>query len=150
MEIEIFRLNIAAPLFYTPVDGADPFNYRKGTEDTRSGEKIFCFELNEAERVKIEPDRTKLLGTLIFAGKSAAAAPGKGETPGELSWELPKGKYLFTQKREILSREDIITLAVEIQQEGLWQRLKPGKRLCLRYLFEDGSLVTQLFRPFSD
>ena len=63
--------------------------------------------------------------------------------------ELPAGNYLFAQKRESLDRESVINMAVEIQQEGLWQRLKPGRRLYLRRLFEDGSEVTQLFRSFS-
>jgi hypothetical protein len=63
--------------------------------------------------------------------------------------ELPRGDYLFAQIRQVLNREEIVSMAVEIQKEGLWQRLKPGKRLYLRFLVEDGSFVTQLFRPFN-
>jgi len=138
MELEILRLNLLSPLHYVPLENPDPFAYREG-----SGEMLFCFDLDEDERRSFEPDRTKLLKKLIFGGKSA------GETAGEMLLELPEGNYLFAQKREILSREDIIALAVEIQQEGLWQRLLPGKRLYLRYLFEDNKPVTQLFRPYS-
>jgi hypothetical protein len=39
-------------------------------------------------------------------------------------------------------------MAIEQQKDGLWERLKPGNRLYLRILSEDGSPVTQLFRPY--
>jgi len=78
---------------------------------------------------------------------NAAAGAGKAlpqrEIPGI---KIPSGAYLFTQKREVLSREEIIRLAVELQMEALWQRLKPDRQLYLRYVYEDGSWVTQLFR----
>jgi hypothetical protein len=62
--------------------------------------------------------------------------------------ELPRGNYLFAQVRETLSRDEIIDLAIEVQSEGLWQRLELGFKYYLRFLFEDGSPVTQVFRPF--
>jgi len=142
MEIIISKLNLISPLFYIPVDGEDPFNCRLGVEDAPEAEKIFCFELDEEEQGKIEPDKTKLLGKLVLSGRAA------GEV-GEMFWKIPAGEYLFSQKREILNQEEITSMAFEIQQEGLWQRLKPGKLLYLRYLFEDGGFVTQLLRPFS-
>jgi len=64
--------------------------------------------------------------------------------------ELPQGSYLFSQKREILNREEIIAMAIDIQQEGLWQRLKLGKKLYLRYLYEDGKCVTQILREIKN
>ena len=140
METEIIRFNLLSPLCYVPGEDPDPFGYREG-----SGEKLFCFELDEAHYSSIEPDKTKLLGNLIFGGKAADKAAGAAET-----FELPKGNYLFAQKREILSQQDIIDMAAEIQQEGLWQRLLPEKKLYLRYLFEDGCFVTQLFRPYAE
>ena len=130
METEIFHLNLISPLRCVPQKGADPFNYQGGPE------LIFCFELDKKERLSFEPDGKKLLGNLIFGGQAGA---GDGELPG--------GNYLFAQKREVLRKEDIIALAVEIQMEALWQRRQPGEMLYLRYLFEDGSPVTQLFRP---
>jgi hypothetical protein len=123
--MEIQTLTLLFPLCYTATE-SDPFNYRE--ED---GEKLYCFELNENEYNNFEPDKEALFGPLVF------------------SQALPEGNYLFAQKREILSRDEIIDMAVEIQAEGLWQRLKPGKTLYLRYLFEDSKAVTQLYRPYS-
>jgi hypothetical protein len=129
--MEIQTLTLLFPLYYAAAESvqltkSDPFNYRK--ED---GEKLYCFLLDENERSSFEPDRETLLGRLVF------------------SQVLPEGNYLFAQKRDILSRDEIIDMAVEIQAEGLWQRLKPGNMLYLRYLFEDSKAVTQLFRPYS-
>jgi len=129
--MEVQTLTLLSPLYYTSAEGdrftkSDPFSYRK--ED---GEKLYCFQLNENEYCSFEPNKETLLGPLVF------------------SQVLPAGNYLFAQKREILSRDEIIDMAVEIQAEGLWQRLKPGKTLYLRYLFEDSSAVTQLYRPYS-
>jgi len=123
MEIQI--LTLLFPIYYTTAE-SDPFNYKEG-----DGEKLYCFLLNENEYCSFEPDKETLLGPLVF------------------SQALPEGNYIFAQKREILSRDEIIDMAVEIQAEGLWQRLKPGKMLYLRYLFEDSKSVTQLYRPYS-
>ena len=138
MDIEILRLNLLSPLYFIPQTDADPFGYRE-----ENGEMIFYFELDEGQYQNIEPDKDKLLGNPVFGGKSAGDLPEGGEGLRE----LPQGNYLFAQKREILSSREIIDIAVEIQQEGLWQRLQMGKGLYLRYLFEDGQGVTQLFRP---
>ena len=175
MDIEIHRFNLISPLYYTPLAQPEPFDYpapsagKPAPPTERSAdcppmevtgapgeERLFCFELDEREAGSFEPDKNGLLARLVFGGAAAGCEPGwaPGGDPGgtkgaeETQPELPRGKYLFAQKREILSRDDIITMAVEIQQEGLWQRLEPGKTLYLRYLFEDGSFVTQLFRPY--
>jgi len=137
-EIEIIRLNLVSPLYYAPEKDSDPFDYREG-----DGEKLFCFELNAAQAHDFEPEKTNFLGNIVFSGKTA-----DGGVSGRT--ELPHGNYLFAQKREILSHKDIIDIAVEIQQEGLWQRLLLGESLFLRYLFEDGCSVTQLFRPYTE
>jgi len=123
--MEIQTLTLLSPLYYTSTEG-DPFNYREG-----DGEKLYCFRLDENEYSCFEPNKETLLGRLVF------------------NQVLPEGNYLFAQKRAILSRDEIIDMAAEIQAEGLWQRLKPGKTLYLRYLFEDSKAVTQLFRPYS-
>ena len=147
------RLSIHSPLFYIPIHGADPFNYRERSDDASGGERIFCFELDESEREKFEPDITKFLRNLIFTGKAAVkTAKNTVDEEMEASEELlvlPRGDYLFAQKREILNRDDILAMAAEIQQEGLWQRLRIGKRLYLRYLFEDGCVATQIFMPYA-
>ena len=145
MKVEIIRFHLLSSLYFAPEKDPDPFGYREG-----SGEKLFCFDLDESQCRSIEPDKTKLLGNLVFGGEAAGAVRKETTGTGTLCLELPRGNYLFAQKREILSREDIINLAAEIQSEGLWQRLKPGKRLYLRYLFEDGREVTQLFRPYAE
>ena len=155
METQIFRLHLVFPIYYIHENEPEPFIRRAegnsgNAEDARNKEKIFCFELDESQYLNIEPDREKLLGTLLSGGE-ARLSGGKafsGEA-GQKQGEIPQGNYLFAQKRELLNRDEIIALAVEIQQEGLWQRLTPGKALYLRYLYEDGSDVTQLYRPFT-
>jgi len=135
--LEIKRLNLLAPIYYLPEAELDPFSYRKG-----NSEKLYCFEIDETQRLSIEPDAKTFLKRLVFGG-NAVRRDGEGQL------ELPMGNYLFAQKREIPNRDEIIAMAIEIQIEGLWQRLEPGNRLYLRYLFEDGQEVTQLFRPYT-
>ena len=139
--MEIQRLNLLAPLYYFPEADPDPFSYKEG-----NGEKLYCFEIDETQSMNIEPDAKTFLKKLVFGAK--ALSPDYAWAPGEAKPELPTGDYLFAQEREILGKGEIIALAIEIQAEGLWQRLEPGNRLYLRYLFEDGRDVTQLFRPF--
>jgi hypothetical protein len=143
MNPEIITLNLVSPLYYLNDEKADPFGWQEG-----NGETLFCFDLDPAQSVSIEPDESRLLSALIFGGRAAtdgeaANRPRKGQL------QLPAGKYLFAQARELLSREEITGLAAEVQKEGLWQRLSPGGQLYLRYLFEDGRGVTQIFRPIS-
>ena len=70
------------------------------------------------------------------------------DTGPMLKQNLPEGIYFFTQiKKEIQSESAIIDLSIELQKEALWRRLKPGKELYVRRLYEDGSPVTQLWRP---
>jgi hypothetical protein len=142
--IKILRFNLISPICYIPISDADPFAY-----NAENGETLFCFDLDESQRLSFEPDKSKLFGPLVFSGKAVDDSSAKaGAEAGFL--ELPSGHYLFAQKRELLCQNDISDMALEIQAEGLWQRLKIGKRLYLRYLFEDGSVVTQLFRSYAD
>jgi hypothetical protein len=55
--------------------------------------------------------------------------------------------YLFDQQRSALNRAECTDMAIEQQTDGLWERLRPGNRVYIRRLFEDGSPVTQIFRP---
>ena len=134
-QFEITRLQLLSPLYYSGGGDFDPFVYREG-----DGEKLFCFDLGAAAGA-FQPDRAAFPGRLLFCGTAAGGGTADGE--------LPPGNYLFAQQREVLSRESIITMVLEIQQEGLWQRLSLGSKLYLRYLFEDGCPVTQIFRPFT-
>jgi len=148
MGTEIFNLYLVSPLFYCQFDESGPLGFGGaaggGTITGPGEEKLFCYELDEAQYRSIEPDGEKLIKKLVFGGKTA------GSASGEKILELPGGKYLFAQKRENLSREETLAMAVEVQQEGLWQRLEIGNRLYLRYLFEDGRMVTQIYRPYSN
>ena len=146
--MEIFSLNLLSPLYYVSTEERDPFGFAGNADGTES-EKLYCFELDENERNSFEPDKERLLGRLVFGGEAAGDLPGGNEGPREHegAFELPRGIYLFAQERRILNKKEIISMAAEIQSEGLWQRLKPGKLLYLRFLYEDGSWVTQLLRP---
>jgi hypothetical protein len=141
MKPKIITLNLLSPLYYTRDETADPFAWK-----AENGEMLFCFDLDPAQSVSIEPDESRLLSGLVFGGR--AAEEGAGE-PYEGWFRLPAGHYLFSQSREILSRKEITEMAAEAQKEGLWQRLRLGGVLHLRYLFEDGRGVTQVFRPYS-
>ena len=138
MEENIIRLNLISPLFFETVKGLDPFGGDLLID--KNTELLFCYELHEKEYLNFEPDKSKLLEKLIFSGKKCAIQSSH-------IFELPAGNYIFSQKRELMIRDDIMALAVEVQTEALWQRLEPGKRLYLRYLYEDEKPVTQLFRP---
>ena len=137
--MNIHILSLLSPLHYISVLESNPFYYR-------SREKIYCFELDENEQKCFEPEKSRLIGRLVFCGE----APGEeqNDTANTLL-ELPKANYLFAQKQGVLNMDEISEIAVEIQKEGLWQRLNLGKLLYLRYLYEDGSDVTQLFRPYT-
>jgi len=148
MELEIHRLNLTSPLYYIPAKQHDPFGGRGETEYVPGREELFCFELDLTQYRSFEPDKEKLLGNLAAGGEAVGGAPGPAHGTENNIFELPRGNYLFAQKREICGREKIITMAIEIQQEGLWQRLIPSEKLYLRFLYEDGSRVTQLFRPY--
>ena len=132
----MLHLNLRAPLEYietplVPFAGIFP----AGGE---TGEYLFCFELDQGQAIRIDPDPDAFPGRLVFSGK-------RGAMQGNL--HLPEGLYAFVQKRRELNREECIAMAIEQQKDGLWERLRLGNRLYIRYLFEDGSPVTQFFRP---
>jgi hypothetical protein len=148
------RLELLAPLFYIPAPELVPFRCGAGPQIFRGGECLFCFSIDEAQGRSIEPDPSALLGPLTVAGRSPPGCPGGcsdgcsgGAPAGGL--DLPRGRYLFAQERAFLGREAVIRLAVEMQKDGLWERLRLENRLYLRCLYEDGAAVTQLFRPYS-
>jgi len=130
------RLRLCAPLEYTEVSGLDPFNCPP--QDGAGSELLFCFEINGEQGGRIDPQADVFLERLVFSGKGDGA---KGDV------SLPAGVYLFTQKRTILNREESIYTAMELQKDGLWERMRLENRLYIRRLFEDGCHVTQFFRP---
>ncbi|MDR2480181.1 MAG: hypothetical protein LBD48_12840 [Treponema sp.] len=159
--LPLVRLDLCAPLLYAKAPDIEPFVYqaaeRESAADRNRQEKtlyceetLCCFELDPAQSRSIEPDRDHFLGDLIFAGRGMGNGLAEQHVPacnGPEMVQLPAGRYLFLQKREALGREACIDLAIEQQKDGLWERLKPESRLYVRYLYEDGSVVTQLFRP---
>ncbi|MCL1815610.1 MAG: hypothetical protein FWG27_07335 [Treponema sp.] len=62
--------------------------------------------------------------------------------------ELYPGEYFFTQiRRELKEDSELLEIAMELQKEGLWRRFKLENKFYVRSLFEDGSPVSQLWRP---
>ena len=140
---QLIRLNLRASIEYAgiapaPFDGPFPVD-----DETR--EFLFCFELDRGQAARIDPDPEAFPGTRVFSAKRGGP---EGSAPAERRL-LPAGQYAFMQERRELSREECVALAIELQKDGLWERLRLGTRLYVRRLFEDGSPVTQVFRPFS-
>ena len=131
------RLDLRAPLLYTETPGLSAFDCPPPSEATT--EFLFCFELDQEQSQSIEPIPENYLKGLVFSGKNV-----QNQNKGDL--ELPAGLYLFIQQRGVIGRTECIDLAIEQQKDGLWEKIKLGNRLFLRYLYEDGSPVTQLFR----
>ena len=135
----LMNLDLRAPLIFPKTDDL-PSEFRENEEI------LLCYELNPAQSRSIEPDRELLLGPLVFAGRKT----GDFCQSQEGTVELPAGNYLFTQRRDshfsTVNADKWLDMAVEQQKDGLWERYKPGNRLFVRLLFEDGSPVTQLFR----
>jgi hypothetical protein len=141
----LVRLDLRAPLFYTEAPELDAFNCPPPGE--AGIEFLFCFELDQEQSQRIDPQPEKFLGRLVFSGKNVQNQQ-QGNRAYNVSLELPAGLYLFIQRRGVIGREEFISLAIEQQKDGLWEKIKPGNRLFLRLLYEDGSPVTQLFRPY--
>ncbi|MDR1443300.1 MAG: hypothetical protein LBI94_00295 [Treponema sp.] len=160
------RLELLRPLLYIK---ADPFRepqklwdqeLQRPQELREREEWLFCFNLDKALGRSIEPDPAVFLGPLRASGYRdsgpfGSALPPEGpetadRTPRSETLELPKGRYLFAQKREALGRDAVINLAIEVQKDGLWERLQPEEHLYVRYLYEDGAAVTQIFRPYRE
>lgn len=139
MKSEIKLLNLLNPLFYISETMSDAF------VNPINIEKLFCYEIANPAALEFEPDRNFFPGTLIFSGRTAGNDKTGSPVPA-----LKPGKYLFTQVREILEKDEIIDLIIDVQQEGLWQRLIPEKIYFIRYVYEDGCPVTQIFRPYSE
>ncbi|GHV63385.1 hypothetical protein AGMMS49587_13240 [Spirochaetia bacterium] len=133
--IQTIRLELCSPLRYRADSALVPFHYEAG-----AGDLLFCFDLDPDQSRSIEPEDACFLGSLVFAGRLT-------ESPGA-QLELPAGNYLFAQERDALNRDEFIEMAIEVQKDGLWERLTPAARLYGRYLFEDGRAVTQVFRPY--
>ncbi|MDR2535510.1 MAG: hypothetical protein LBD29_05690 [Treponema sp.] len=137
--LNIIRLDLHAPLFYSKDERFEPFEY---PSPLVTDEILFCFEIAADQYQRIEPEYDRYLGSLLFRGAATVQ-------PSEKGFELPAGTYLFAQVQDILSQEDIIWTAAEIQKNGLSDRLTLENRLYFRRFFEHGQSVTQIFRPYA-
>jgi hypothetical protein len=141
------RLELRAPLVYGEDRNLKPFECDAGGPElsgTAAGEeRIFLFEIDPVQGLSIEPDLDTFLGPLVFAGRQI-----NGNPCGAQVRELPAGRYLFAQEKRLLNRKDGIGMAMEVQKDGLWERLTPEPRIYFRYLVEEGQWVTQIFRPW--
>ena len=137
--ISLMHLDLRTPLFYSKSSMTDA-----GVPSSipENDEFLLCFALNPAQSRTIEPVREQLLGDLLFMGGKT------GDSTADQSVTLPSGEYLFMQSRGIsaMTRDEWLDLAIEQQKDGLWERYQPGDLLYIRFLFEDGAVVTQLFR----
>jgi hypothetical protein len=152
----LIKLGLRAPIIYTPchLELKDTSFF---PEITEKDEFLFCFELDPVQSQSIEPERDWLLGPLLFSGHKPLFCPDTGDSDSLATYNrisLPEGEYLFVQGREAGSfpssgTEEWLDLAIELQKDGLWETYKPENRLFVRFVFEDGMWVTQLFRPLS-
>ena len=141
------NFKLLKPLYYIQVQEAP----EKMTENE---EFLLCYSLDSAQSRSIEPEKGLFPGFLEFIGRKFPENFLKTREIGVLEGsqgqvDLPAGHYLFVQKRACvpLGPEEWLDLAIEQQKDGLWERNKLENRLYVRYLFEDGRFVTQLFRP---
>ena len=130
-------MDLRTALEYAEAPGLNPFERLHAGE--ASPELLFCFELDREQAERIDPQADRFLGELVFSGREG----GERKTI-----QLSAGLYLFAQQRKTLNREECIAMAIEQQQDGLWERLRLENRLYIRLLFEDGSPVTQILRPY--
>jgi hypothetical protein len=141
--VEYFRLQLAAPLFYTSIPLYGDYDSGCNTEI------LMRREIAASQAWNIEPLTEK--GYLEeYAVRGIAENPhAKSPVDLEKSFVLPAGDYWFTQTREALDDEGFLELAIELQKEGLWQRVPLGTTLYLRTLREHGFPVSQIFRPLT-
>jgi len=147
------------PMPIMHLDLRQPVNYFKieslPSLISENDEFLLCYELNPAQSVSIEPERGLFLNKLLYTGKKTedaslfqnAVSIEVLDKP-QMTTKLPAGQYVFVQYRNDnpLTQDEWLDMAIEQQKDGLWERNKLGNTLYIRFLFEDGKFVTQLFR----
>ncbi|MDR3325278.1 MAG: hypothetical protein LBS82_04770 [Spirochaetaceae bacterium] len=123
----VMRLELYRPISYVRDDALDPFNVAASAVASAEGELLFCFQA--------EPLELQCAGFELY----------DGEIHEEVA--LPAGRYCFAQERELLARRAIADMAAEIRRFAAGDGCELENKLYLRYLFEDGKIVTQLFHP---
>jgi hypothetical protein len=140
---DFFRLKIVSPLYYTR--GALSFPEPRSAGPGQ--EFLFYFSIKSGEALRIDPVSENYLGPLIAAGTAEGARITNADSAG---LTLPAGDYFFTQIREKADKTDFINMAIELQKEALWERLKPGETVYFRSLWEHGTPVSQVLRPLCE
>jgi hypothetical protein len=158
--MDFLRLTLAAPLYYRKA----AIQPGTGHVPKPGKEFLFHYEINPSEAYRIDPEPEQYLGPLLAAGivdssafgvQTMGPADNAGmETPDETCLVLPSGLYYFTQLRketfvssELENFGNFVEMAMELQKEGLWERLRLGPGLYLRLLWEDEAGVVQVWRP---
>jgi len=128
---QIRYLDLRQPLNYLEIEGYPSII-------SENDDFLLCYELNPEQSRSIEPERDKLITGIVFAGKK--------EVSGTIL--LPAGHYIFSQYRrdKPLNNDEWFDMAIEQQKDGLWERNKLGNLLFIRFFYEDGMFVTQIFR----
>ena len=93
-------------------------------------EVMQCYVLNPEESNGIDPQPDRYF-----------------ESGPERTDVLAVGEYFITQiRKEKTDIHELTNMAMELQKEGLWSRLKLENKLYVRQFFEDGQPVFQLWR----
>jgi hypothetical protein len=139
-DFQTIKLHLRSPLYY---ERADDLTYPiSGGVENAASECLFGFEIEAGQYRSIEPEAASFIGNggaPFFRGRLSSLPPA--------ACCLETGLYLFMQSREPVDWEGILMMALEIQKEGLWEGFALDRRLFLRYVFEDGAMVTQVWRP---
>ena len=136
----VINLTLCKPIFYLK---QKDLPVKTGETD----EYLSFYELDTEQSESIEPVKERLFVKLTFTGKKIIDQENLPDTEKAV---LPKGRYIFSQIRRespVLEQKELIDIAVEQQKDALWERYRLTNQLYIRYLYEDGSFVTQFFRP---
>ncbi|MDR1318480.1 MAG: hypothetical protein LBJ90_02560 [Treponema sp.] len=143
-ESTLMHLDLRASLVFAKAPDIEPF---PAAAEEDGSERLFCFGLDPEQARSIEPDREQLLGSLLFAGLAEGGKTEEGAAGNVPVIRLPAGIYLFAQRRDAPDRNICLDMVIEQQKDGLWERHELEPTLYVRYFFEDGKPVTQIFRP---
>jgi hypothetical protein len=142
----MMRLELRTPLFYSKIEELPSLI-------PKNSEFLLCFNVNPLQSNNFEPDSNTFLENLAYIGEKSTSNPPCEiiRNDAENVVILPAGCYLFSQHRgdAALNKEEWLDMAIEQQKDGLWERHKPGNLLYVRYLHEDGAIVTQVFRALN-
>ena len=138
----LMKLNLCSPLFYNKIIQE---NTNLPADLPKNEEFLYNYQLNPQQSQSIEPEKNQFLEVLLYTGRKIH---NNEQTDNSQMVSLPQGYYLFVQERSnrALNQDEWLDLAIEQQLDGLWERYKLGNLLYVRFLHEDGAVVTQVFR----